>query len=445
MPISRRRLLTGTAAAAGAAAMAPLIYTGTAAQSSPSQPDLRSWDGVRSQFVLDPSYTHAALFFIASHPRPVREAIDRYRNEIDRNPFLAVEHGVFSYEPAENHMARVHAALAGYIGGQPDDIALTSNTTSGLALVYNGLPLRRGDEILTTTHDHYSHHESIRYAAERAGATWRKVPMFDSFAEVSQDRIVHNLRKEVRANTRVLGVTWVHSSTGIRLPLERLAEMVRSVNARRTERDRLLLVVDGVHGIGAESSKIAATGVDVFAAGLHKWMLAPRGTGFVWARPEVWASMRPMIPTFSAEEPYAAWAEGRAWRGSPRATWMSPGGFESYEHFWAIEDAIGFLQNIGPDRITARVHELNGSAKRELAKMSHVKVHTPVADELSAGIICFDVEGMRPADVVAKLAERRIIASTSPYAITYPRLSFGIANSENDVETCVRAVAALSA
>ncbi|MHB0972068.1 MAG: aminotransferase class V-fold PLP-dependent enzyme [Thermoanaerobaculia bacterium] len=76
-----------------------------------------------------------------------------------------------------------------------------------------------------------------------------------------------------------------HSSSGVKLPLREIASAVREVNASRDAAKRVVLVVDGVHGLGAESPDVVATGVDVFVSGLHKWMLAPRGTGFVWARP----------------------------------------------------------------------------------------------------------------------------------------------------------------
>jgi selenocysteine lyase/cysteine desulfurase len=69
---------------------------------------------------------------------------------------------------------RVQASVAEYTGGKPEEVALTNSTTMGLALVYQGLPLVAGQEILTTTHDHFVHHEAIRLAAERAGASVKK-------------------------------------------------------------------------------------------------------------------------------------------------------------------------------------------------------------------------------------------------------------------------------
>jgi selenocysteine lyase/cysteine desulfurase len=100
----------------------------------------------------------------------VREAIETYRRAIDANPFLVIERGLFEGE-AHNVPLQVQTEIAHYLGGGVQEVCLTANTTTGLALVYHGLPLQAGDEVLCTTHDHYSHHESIRLATERAGAS----------------------------------------------------------------------------------------------------------------------------------------------------------------------------------------------------------------------------------------------------------------------------------
>ena len=146
----------------------------------------------------------------------------------------------------------------------------------------------------------------------------------------------------------------------------------------------------------------------------------------MWARPEVWAAMRPIIPSFMAEELYLAWTEDRPPKGPPTASWFSPGGFQAFEHYWAVSAAVQLHQTLGWQRISARIRNLNGHAMEELAKMPHVKLRTPRSSNLSAGIICFEVDGMKPEAVVSRLRQQKIIASTSPYRISYPRLSFGI-------------------
>jgi selenocysteine lyase/cysteine desulfurase len=442
MSLSRRRLLVGGTLTAAAGALAPVVgFTDRFRALATAPPDLRDWQTVREQFDLAPEYVHLGMFYISSHPRPVRAAIERLRHQLDRNPFLTVERGMF--EPDHNFYAAVTASLARYTGADSKDLAFTNNTTTGLSLIYHGLPLKPGDEVLTTDQDHYVHHESIRLATERMGATWRKIPIFSSYDTISADEIVDRIRKGIGSKTRVVGTTWVHSSCGLRMPVRRIADVIREANAGRGPDDRILLVVDGVHGFGVEDPRILELGADIFAAGLHKWIFGPRGTGFVWAKPEVWNTMRPLIPSFQYFEEYVAWTEERLPRPPHRAALFAPGGFQSYEHHWAVPPAIEFHEKIGPARITQRIHALNGQMLEGLRKMPHVVTYTPPESELNAGMVCFDVKGLEAKDTVARLLSKRIIASTTPYRVPLARVSCGIMNTPAEVETTLRAVRAM--
>jgi len=437
MPLSRRHfLVTGSLAAGALATVKPFVAKAAAPE------DLRAWSVVRQQFDLDPAYTHLGLFYLASHPRPVRAAIESYRKKLDANPFLTVEQGMFE-APEKNIPLRVTTAIGKYIGVNAEDIALTQNTTTGLSLIYHGLPLKAGDEILTTNHDHYVHHEAIRLATERNGASWRKIPLWESWDGVTVDGIVDHIRREIRPNTRVVGVTWVHSQSGIRMPIRRVADMIAEVNRNRAE--RVLLVVDGVHGVGVEDPNIAALGADAFSAGLHKWIFAPRGTGFVWAKPEVWALMKPLIPSFSAFDLFNAWGAGKPPSATPKANWFTPGGFQAYEHQWAIPAALDFHNAIGSARITQRIHALNLQMNEELRKLPNVQiVYTPADPQLNAGMVCFDMKGLTAQKTVTALLDKKIIASTTPYAVPFARLAFGIMNTPAEVERTARAVRSLT-
>lgn len=441
--ITRRRFLAATGLSLGAAT---IISSSTVSaikgrERVPGAPD--DWSSVRNQFNLSHEYIHLATFALASHPRPVREAIEKYRRALDENPFLVLERGLWGTD-AENLPRKVREAAANYVGRQLEEIALTGSTTMGLALVYHGLPIKTGQEVLTTAHDFYPHHESIRLATERAGASMRKIALFDSFDAISEDAIVNRIRSALRPNTRAVGITWVHSASGLKLPVRHIADALKEANAGRDESDRILLIVDGVHGFGVEEENVAEMGCDFFVSGTHKWIFAPRGTGIIWAHGETWARLRPTIPSFIANEVERAWIENRAPQGPTRASWVSPGGYQAYEHQWAMIEAFGFHQRIGRKRVAERIHALNEQCKEGLAKMRHVKLYTPRGRTLSAGLICFDVNGMPPKAVVKRLLERRIVASTTPYGTSYARLAPSLVNTPEEIETALREIRALS-
>jgi selenocysteine lyase/cysteine desulfurase len=436
MSLTRREFLAVPAALA-ASTLVPGGLLAAVISQTPAMPDLSDWSRVRAQFVLDPAYLHFASFFIASHPAPVREAIEGYRRAIDGNPFLVVEQAMFEDE-AHNVPLKVCTQIADYLGGRAQDVCLTRSTTESLALVYQGLPLRPGDEVLCTTHDHYSHHESIRLATERAGATMRKVPLFEDAAQATTDSIIARLRQSITPKTRVIGLTWVHSSTGIRLPIREITAALRETG------EPPLVVLDGVHGLGSVDETVATMGVDFFCAGTHKWMLGPRGTALIWANAQRWAMLRPTIPNFSDMESYEAWMQDRAPATPTSAARMTPGGFHAFEHQWGAAAAFGMHKQMGRPRVAARIRSLNDQLKQGLAENRKVRVHTPRSGDLSAGLVAFEVEGLKPEEVVKQLLARNIIASTSPYAITYARLAPSLVNTPEEVDKAVRAVREIS-
>lgn len=439
MPLSRRGFLGVPAAAALGSGLLGGGFVAALDAQAKQTPARGDWDAVRGLFRLAPEYAHFASFFIVSHPAPVRAAIEQFRDAIDVNPFHVVEHGLFM-TPQENLQLAVCREAAAYMGAQPEEIALTPNTTTSLALVYHGLPLKPGDEVLCSEHDHSSHHESIRYACERSGARWRRVPLFAASHSASVEEIVANVRAAIGPETRVLGLTWVHSSNGLRLPAAAIGALLAEINATREETKRIRFVLDGVHGFGAVDHDVPSLGCDYFCAGTHKWIFAPRGTGILWARPEAWANLTPTIPSFSSEEVYEAWMENRAPRGPNTADRVSPGGFLAYEHQWAMASAFRLHRDLGRAHVAARIAELNGRIKDGLARIPKVIQHTPRDPALSAGLCCFEVEGVAPAQVVEALHARRIIASSSPYATSYARLAAGLMNTPEEVDRALEAI-----
>ncbi|MER8236251.1 aminotransferase class V-fold PLP-dependent enzyme [Streptomyces sp. NPDC094049] len=413
-----------------------------ARQTTPQPFDPQDWKSVRAQFLLSPDLAHLSNFYLASNPTPVRDAITNYRRAFDENPHSFLDDNMFGRDEDKLWRA-VCAEAAEYVGGQPHEIALTSSTTMGLALTYNGLRLKPGQEVLTTTHEFYPHHESIRLATEKWGASMRAISLYESSRDFSTDEAIARIRAAVRPQTRVFGVAWVHSNTGVRLSMSRVADVIADLNRDRDEEDRILLVVDGVHGFGVADEDVAGMGVDFFSAGTHKWILGPRGTGIMWAKAENWALLQPTIPSLMSTETSAAWRQDRRPSGPTEAAWLSPGGFFSYEHQWAAAEAFRFVRQIGRKRIQDRIAELNSQIKEGLEAMGHVTLHTPLDPEVSAGIVTFDVEGYDPRDVARILRDNRVIANSTPYGVPHVRLSAGIVNSPEDIELALRVIRSL--
>ena len=442
MRIDRRGILLaggGIIAARGAAAAAP----------APAPPPLPSaytppptfgpneWARVRAQFDLARDRVDMSAMLLTAHPQAVRDAINRYRLALDSTPI----------EYAEQHNRRLQnqarAAVGAYMGAPMENVALTDSTTMGAGLVYNGLKLTPGQEVLTTDRDYYVTHEALRLAALKGRGQVRKIPLYTDGASVSAIGLTRAVIDEIRPYTRIVALTWVHSSTGVKLPIRAIATEIARINASRSDYNRVLLCLDGVHGFGNQPESFAELGCDFFFAGCHKWLFGPRGTGVVIGSAAGWQAMSPTIPTFLDNAAYSNWISGTPSHECTGAI-FSPGGFKAFEHVWAISDAFVLHNWVGKRQVAERTAQLADQLKAGLAAMPHVTLHTPRSRELSAGIVAFDVAGRSADQTVGRLREWRVLATVAPYARPHARLTPSIRNTPQEVDFALNAVRAMA-
>ena len=390
-----------------------------------------TWDAIRKQFLFNPDRIHMSQMLFAAHPKMVRDAIQKHRDAFDANP---VEHWEENWMTIEGEIRK---KAAEYMDAAPEEIALTDSTTMGLAMLYNGLKLTSADEIITTTHDHYSSEKSLENAATKSGASIKRVSLYTDPSKASVDEMVNALKKGITPKTKIVAITYVHSCTGVKTPVREIASMIKEQNSKRAEAGRIYLCVDGVHGFGIENVSMRDLGCDFFAAGTHKWIFGPRGTGVLYARKDAWSMIAPIIPSFEYNS-YGSWLDLVPADKLTYADLCTPGGFHSFEHRWSLGEGFQFQLNIGKERVEQRSHELSTRLKQGLANINHIKIITPASEEVSAGINCFEVDGMKNIDVVKKLLTKKIIASESPYKVSYVRLTPSIVNTEEEVDICLR-------
>ena len=439
MTLSSRRAVLGASLAGGAAALlagcdsdgTPAgAGTSTGTSTSPSASpttetgsaathfDPQDWDSVQAQFLLDPALAQFAAFVLSPHTKVLEAAITGYRDELGVDTEGALLAG-FDRETA------VRTAAAAYHGGVVEQYALTDSTTMGLGLMYGGLELGPGDEVLTTTHDFYSTEDSLRLLRKRTGASIQRVTLYDDPAQATVDQMVERVAGGITPRTKVVALTWVHSSTGVRVPVAEICAALDGLN--KVPRSQYVVCIDGVHGFSAVDVDLPDLGCDLLCAGTHKWLFGPRGTGILWGRS--FGALTEVIPTFGDPSSPA----GR----------LTPGGYHSFEHRWALEDAFGFMSAIGRDRLVARTAEQATRLKEGLAGIAGLTLKTPISPDLSAGIVCFDVAGQRPPDFVFKLREQQVVGSSTPYATSYVRLGPSIATNPDQVDQTIEAVSSL--
>lgn len=413
----RRTFLKQASLLAAALPFAGQAFSQTAgASAAPLGTD--KWGQLRQLFDLDPDYVHLSNFLITSHPKPVRQAIEGYRAVLDRNPALAMDYdSQFTWK----REGEVRDWVGRYLDIKPAQIALTGSTTEGLALVYGGIQVQPHQEILTTVHEHYSARNALKYRKQRDGTQVRTFELFKSAHQVSTDEVLGNIARNIRPNTRVLGMTWVHSGSGVKLPIGEIGKLVAEQNRNRDEKDRILYCVDGVHGLGVEDIHFADLNCDFFMAGTHKWMFGPRGTGILCSRSEKLEHLTPMVATFSQDNNFA--------------TTMTPGGYHSFEHRWAVGKAFELHLQLGKAAVQSRIHELNSYLKQRLQEHPSIELVTPLSPELSAGFTFFRGKDLDTDATAAWLIENRVLVD-AVYRDAGPvvRMAPGLLNSEAEID-----------
>ncbi|MFZ0218851.1 MAG: aminotransferase class V-fold PLP-dependent enzyme [Candidatus Aquirickettsiella sp.] len=385
----------------------------------------------KQQFNLDEDYIHLSLCLIASHPNCVQHRIDHYQYQLNRNPALF-------YRSKDSLNEKVLQAAADYLVSHPDNIALTNNTTEGLALVYMGFKLNPGDEILTSIHDHYASDKILFFKAKHSSAIVKKIELYKNPAEVTEQEIIENIKKNITIKTRLLALTWVHSCTGVKLPIIKIRKLIAIINRLRLKSERIILSIDAVHGLGVEDfNHVTDIGCDFLISGCHKWLYGPRGTGLVWGTEEAWMRLIPISASFDLPA-FLPWRK-KEYENiiCPPARSCNPGGFPSFEYRWALAEAFHFNNSIGKKVINQKILTLATLCKQGLKEIQGIQLHTPLGNKFASGLVCFEVMGCDPAKIVDAMLEKKIMLGQTPYRNSCLRIAPSIINQKEDIDTAL--------
>jgi isopenicillin-N epimerase len=225
----------------------------------------------RDLFQLDPGVVYLNHGAFGACPRPVFDVYQEWQRELERQPI-----DLFDRRLADE-LERVRQALGEYVGAPADDLALVLNATVALNAVLRSLKLGPGDELLTTEHEYGAIERLLAFVGERTGARVVRGPGIDA----------DTIWSAATPRTRVVVVSHVTSPTAVLLPVEELCRRAREAGA--------LSVVDGAHGPGQVPLELERLGADFYAGNCHKWLCAPKGAGFLYARPEVQEHVEPLV------------------------------------------------------------------------------------------------------------------------------------------------------
>ena len=258
---------------------------------------------LRKLFLLRPGIVFLNHASFGACPRSVFDAYQAGQRELERQP---VE---FLGRRFNDLMRNARESLAGFVAAHPNDLVYVPNATTRLNIVARSLPLQPGDEILSTDHEYGALDRAWRSVCQRRGARYINQPLPVPFESVEQ--VVDALWAGVTVHTRVLFLSHVTSFTALVLPV---AELVR--RARKAE---IPTVIDGAHAPGQIPLDLEMLGADFCVGNCHKWMCAPKGSAFLYARHEMQPLLQPLVVSWGwqSEKPGPSrFIDEQEWQGT---------------------------------------------------------------------------------------------------------------------------------
>jgi isopenicillin-N epimerase len=283
---------------------------------------------VRDLFLLDDDVVFLNHGSFGACPEPVFRVYQEWQRELERNPVELLARRL------DGLLEESRSALAGFVGADAEGLVFLPNATAGVNAVARSLELAPGDEVLATDHEYGAMAFVWEDACASAGA--RYVPQPVPVPCESAAGIVDALWAGVSERTRVLFVSHITSPTAMRFPVEEFCRRARAAG--------IVSVVDGAHGPGQLDLDLGVLDADFYAGNCHKWLCAPKGSGFLYAAPRRRAALQPLVISWGARSDRFVERHGRQGTRDPAA-------------YLAVRAAIEFHREYLSDR-RAACHDL---------------------------------------------------------------------------------------
>ena len=301
---------------------------------------------LKRHFQLDPSVTFLNHGSFGAAPKLVFREYQRWQRELERQP---VE---FLGRRFTDLMAEARAALGEYLGAHADNLVYTQNVTISLNIVAHSLELGPGDEVLATDHEYGAMDRTWRFLAKERG--FRYINQHIELPLTTEEKFVEDLWRGVTPRTRVIFLSHITSPTAIIFPVKE--------GIRRAREAGILTVIDGAHVPGQLPLHLDSLGADFYGGNLHKWLCAPKGAGFLYARPEVQHLLKPLVVSWGYESEFpssSTFVDHHEWWGT-----------RDIAAFLAVPKAIEFQAENHWDEVRESCHRLAAYAQTLICEIT---------------------------------------------------------------------------
>jgi selenocysteine lyase/cysteine desulfurase len=381
-----------------------------------SPDDEQFWKVLRAQFPLTDERAYLNTGGLGASPYAVIDAVKAKMDELEK---------ISETGRTEELWRDIKTAAAALFGCEAGELAFTRNATEGINIVCNGLPMKRGDEIITTTHEHVGNTVPWLALLQREGIV---IKMFEPSVASAQET-VDRVAKLITSRTRLISVPHATTTVGLILPIKALSELAKSKN--------IWLFVDGAQTAGMFPFNLHELGCDAYATSGHKWLLGPKETGLLYVRKDMLDVIQPKFTgAYSADE--FDMTKGTL-KFHPTAQRYEFGTVSIPLRF-GLGAAIKFMQRIGMENVWKRDQALSTRLFKGLQEIPHVKILSPVHDADRSALIAIQHEKSSYLDLQNHLTTFNLrTRGVGEGGVNGLRFSTHIYNSFEEVERVLEA------
>lgn len=303
---------------------------------------------LKQHFLLDPTVTFLNHGSFGATPKPVYHEYQRWQREMERQP---VE---FLGRRITQLLADSRAELGKYLGTHADNLVYTQNVTVSLNIVARSLELGSGDEVLTTDHEYGAVDRTWRFLSKERGFTYINQSITTPLT--TPEKFIEDVWSGVTSCTRVICLSHITSPTAIIFPVQEII--------RRARERGIITIIDGAHVAGQIPLHLDSLDADFYGGNLHKWLCAPKGAGFLYARPEMQPLLKPLIVSWGYESITPS--------GSNFIDHNDWWGTRDHSAFLAVPAAIRFQQEHRWDDVRESCHQLVAYAQARICELTEL-------------------------------------------------------------------------
>ncbi len=330
---------------------------------------------LKSQFLLRGDITFLNFGSFGACPKPVFQQYQAFQLELEQEPVQFITVSGIEY------LKKSRKALANYLHCNDNDLVYVTNPSYAVNIIAKSLNLKEGDEVLTTNLEYGACDKTWKYYCKKSGAKYVRQPI--NFPLTTKEQFVEDFFKGLTSKTKLVFISHITSTTGLRLPIEEILVKAKSLG--------LMTFVDGAHAPGQIDVNLNTLQADIYTGACHKWMMTPKGSSFLYVTKALQHLFDPLIVSWGYEENLQSETQF--------FDYHQVQGTRDYSAFLTIPKAREFMEENNWKEVAANCRALVQANAKRFCKLLHVEPLAPISGEFLVQLYSVPIKTKQPLEL----------------------------------------------